>query len=260
MRKVEKLGPPAGTVTYDGDPRSWSDLEADLIRALETGALTVSDVRTRHYGRANRETTRERLLVEQHYRCVYCERAVARTGAAPDGVSGPDSPRRAHWIPIAVEPKFALDWNNLYVSCSMTDTCDIHQKSRGLGLPHPVDTFYEECLSFDWHGIVHISKHAASYLTERQVDALRCAIGDPRVDAPGARGDLSSLLNLNHPQLRKQRAAQLDALKMHMLRRFPNGEPSRQDREDEARRLLSAPKGKQFVSIQIAWLRRTAGR
>ena len=52
---------------------------------------------------------------EQRSLCIYCERRVAE---------GYPPPRIDHWYPLIRDPGLALRWDNLYLPCPSSETCD----------------------------------------------------------------------------------------------------------------------------------------
>ena len=68
------------------------------------------------------------------------------------------------------------------------------------------------------------------------------------------------IVNLNHPALVKAWIAAVRGERKRMERDFENRTATRNEREERATELLGRQPLPEFVSIRVAWLRRTLGR
>ena len=71
---------------------------------------------------------------------------------------------------------------------------------------------------------------------------------------------LRGIVNLNDPALVKARGAAVRGERKRMERDFRNKTATRGEREDRAAQLLGRDQLPKFVSIRVAWLRKTLGR
>ena len=94
------------------------------------------------------------------------------------------------------------------------------------------------------------------HMDETTRRALELAIDDRRHG--GIRRQ--AILNLNHPTLVEARRGALDSERTRMERDFRNRTATRDDRADRAYKLLGRDQLPGFVSIRVAWLRKTLGR
>ena len=246
MRGVKKSGPPTGDVLGGSlAQRTWVAHRKALRQELPD--LSARGVREQYFDAFDKPLVRDRLLVEQQRRCVYCEAALREGGGS--------LVRVAHWVPIAVDPGRALDWKNLYASCDRAQTCDRRQGGADLGLPEPATLPYEQILRWRADGAVLVGPSAPGRLQPGQVDALRRALGDPDTTDEEV-GDQSATLNLNHPQLKRARVGAVKATREHVQKQFRDRTAAPEARGRVASELLSHPKATGFVSVQIAWLER----
>lgn len=86
--------------------------------------------------------------------------------------------------------------------------------------------------------------------------ALELAIDD-RQDGDRKR---AAILNLNHPTLVAARAAALDSERTRLQKEFETRTASRDDRAERASGLVAGNPLPQFVSIRVAWLKKTLGK
>ena len=161
---------------------------------------------------------------EQRAICIYCERGIEE---------GHPAPRIDHWKPLSGNHNQTLCWKNLHLSCPTPATCDDAKGQRPLkwgdadpDLPWPVDIAYEDMLGFTSRGEIYVRSDANLDSARRK--ALELAIDD-RQDGDRKR---EAILNLNHPTLVADRASALVV-----------GDPL-----------------PQFMSIRVAWLRKTIGK
>ena len=69
-----------------------------------------------------------------------------------------------------------------------------------------------------------------------------------------------SIVNLNDPALVKARVAAVRGERKRMERDYRNRTATRDQREERAAQLLGRDQLPEFVSIRVAWLRKTLGR
>ena len=150
---------------------------------------------------------------------------------------------------------------NLYLSCTFVGTCDDAKADGRLAwseddadLPWPADASYEEWMGFTSGGETYVRRDAPITLAARR--ALELAIAD---QADGARRR-RSILNLNHPALIEARKAAIDAERARMARDFPNRHATEDERRARADAMLNDRPYPPFVSIRVAYLRKTLGK
>ena len=158
-------------------------------------------------------------------------------------------------------PEYALHWRNLYLSCATRNTCDRAKDNRRLrwgdadpDLPWPTECDYERLVGFDGDGRMYVRDDAP--IDEATRRALELAIDDLEYGG----GRRRAILNLNHPRLMERRRAALDSERTRMERDFENKHATRDEREERANRILGQERLPAFVSIRVAWLRRTLGQ
>lgn len=189
---------------------------------------------------------------EQRSLCIYCEREIAEDHPRP---------RIDHWRPLSSVPELALHWKNLYLSCNSEETCDSAKGDRPLRwddadphMPWPVDRRYEDVVGFTGRGEIYVRSDVV--LSDATRRALELTIAD-RLDGTGVR---RGIVNLNHPALIAARAAALDSEHTRMEKDFKNSTATRPQRNARATQLLNQVQRPSFVSIRVAWLRKTLGR
>ena len=251
MRRLSKPWPPSN-VSPDGQmPRRFVDAEREYLRALPNQSDRTRFART-EFDRLDKGKLREVLSGEQASLCVYCERRLPENG-------GPA--RIEHWIPLSGAPEYALDWRNLYLSCTTIDTCDGAKGDRRLrwddadpDLPWPTELDYERLVGFDGDGRMYVRDDVN--IDEATRRALDLAIDDLEYGGDRRR----AILNLNHRTLVTRRRAALDSERRRMEKDFKNRTATRGEREERATRLLGRERLPAFVSIRVAWLRKMLGR
>jgi uncharacterized protein (TIGR02646 family) len=248
---VSKPWPP-GDVYPDGhESSSLRDAEAAYLAALPAAADQVAFARS-EFDRLEKRKLRTEMYREQRSLCVYCERQIAE---------GNPTPRIDHWHPLSLDPRLALHWKNLYLSCPSLETCDSAKGDRPFRwddedshMPWPTDLRYEDLVGFTSLGEIYVRSDVALSDTTRR--ALELAIADRPDGARTRRG----IVNLNHPALVAARAAALDSERTRLEREFEDRTASRDEREDRATEVLAQNPLPAFVSIRIAWLRKRLGR
>lgn len=251
MRRVKKPRPPVN-LARDLDPEcSWSQTEAQFLAGLPA-AVDQSDYARQKFGELEGRKLREVLYQEQGWLCIYCERQIAEANP---------SPRVDHWRPLSKEPKSALHWRNLYLSCTTPETCDIYKEDKEFRcsptdpyLPWPVDHDYDRCIAFTSLGEVYVRSDAP--LDEAQRKALAEALGAPHDDNVKDNG----VLNLNHPKLVAARRAALDAEWSRFASLYRDKPATREEREAHRAALHGKRPLPQFVSIRLRWLERSLGK
>ena len=251
MRRLSKPWPP-GNVSPDGQaPRRFVDAEREYRAALPGSSNRTRFART-EFDRLDKVRLREVLSGEQAALCVYCERSLLEN----------DPPAHIeHWIPLSGAPEYALHWRNVYLSCATSDTCDGAKKDRRLrwddadpDLAWPTELDYERLVGFGSDGWMYV-RHDVN-IDESTRNALELAI-DGRQHGGDRR---QAILNLNDPALVDARRAALDSERTRMERDFENRRATRNKREERAIRILDQNPRPAFVSIRVAWLRRTLGQ
>ena len=251
MRGISKRWPPR-EVHRDGQARmSLRDAEAAFRATLPRNPNQARFARSK-YEELDNEKLRREMYREQRSLCVYCERRVAE---------GYPPPRIEHWRPLSLDPKFALHWKNLYLSCPFPETCDsakggqpFRYDATDTHLPWPVDLRYEDFVGFTSGGEIYVRSDVV--LPDATRRALELAIGDRLTGDQGRR----SIVNLNHPALVEARAAAVDSERTRMAKRFKNKTATKQERNQLTTHLLDGDQFPVFVSIRVAWLRRMLGR
>ena len=255
MRRVSKPWPPADVSPVGQPARRFVDAERDYLRDLDaTREEDQTGLARSRFDQLAKSKLRKAMDHEQRSLCIYCE---ARLEAAEHGPRA----RVEHWRPLAREPRYALAWKNLYLSCPRPDTCDDAKANRPLkwddrdpGLPWPTECAYEKLLGFTSRGEIYVRKDAVLDAPTRK--ALELALDDQ----PEGRRKRRAILNLNHPSLVAARAAALDDERDSLRRAFKNRAASRQDRTRRATALTAGRRWPRYVSIRLAWLHKTLGK
>ena len=121
-------------------------------------------------------------------------------------------------------------------------------------MPWPVDFRYEDVVGFTTRGEIYVRSDIP--LSDAIRQALEFAIAD-RTD-----GDrlLRGIVNLNDPALVKARVAAVRGERKRMERDFRSRTATGNEREERAAQLLGRGQLPEFVSIRVAWLRKSLGR
>ena len=224
---------------------------ADYQTSLATAADRPQHARST-FDSLDKPKLRAVLYREQFHLCVYCERRVEE-GVPPPCIE--------HWRPLSQEPQHALDWENLYLSCSTDGTCDDAKGGLRLAwapgdpsLPWPTQAAYENWVGVTSGGEMFVRSDAP--LTPAQRRALELAIDD-RDDVGTLR---ASLLKLNHAALVAARKAAIDSEKSRLDRDFRGRRASRAERTAIATSLVTRNERPAFVSVRVAYLQQTLGR
>jgi uncharacterized protein (TIGR02646 family) len=251
VRGISKPWPPSDVVPDSYAPSSLRDAEVAYLVALPGAADQVAFCRT-EFDRLEKRKLRAEMYREQRSICVYCERKIAE---------GTPTPRIEHWHPLSLDPRLALHWKNLYLSCPSLETCDSAKGNRALRwddadphLPWPTDLRYEELVGFTSRGDIYVRRDVV--LADAVRRGLALALDHRQVGNRTRR----AILNLNHPALVAARAAALDSERTRLERDFENSTASREDRDQRAKEMLSKNPLAAFVSIRVAWLRKRLGR
>lgn len=251
MRALTKPWPPQD-VSPDGQgTRTWRQAEREFLNGFGTAADPVGYARTT-FDSMEKSKLRAVMYQEQGALCVYCERRVAE---------GHPQPRIDHWRPLSAEPRSALQWHNLYLSCTTVETCDIRKHDVPLkaaptdsDLPWPTQHAYERCVGFTSLGEMYVRSDAP--LDDAQRHALALALGAPHDDEVKDNG----VLNLNHPKLVAARIAAIDSERTRLERQHRDRTALREDREARRSELLREHPLQEFVSIRARWLDRSLGK
>ena len=243
---------PPRDVYPDGQAQSsLREAENAYLQALPGVADQGSFARS-EFDRLDKQKLRREMYREQHSLCIYCERRIAE---------GYPTPRIDHWRPRSLDPRLALHWKNLYLSCPSSETCDSAKADRPFrwndadpDMPWPVDRPYEDVVGFTSRGEIYVRADVA--LPDSTRRALELAIAD-RADGVQVR---RSIVNLNHPALVAARVTAIKGERKRLETDFKNRTATRDDREVRATRLLDEIQRPQFVSIRVAWLRKRLGR
>lgn len=230
MRGLTK-GPPPTNVSPPGQqPCSLVAADQAYQQSRVAAADPVAHARS-EFDSMHKRYLRDLLFVEQHYLCVYCERAIDE---------GHPPPPIDHWNPLSLFLQQVFDWNNLYLSCRTVDTCDDRKKSVALKLPWPARFLYENVLGFTSGGRMYVRNDVALPAQLRQ--ALEVALED-RPGLPVAR----STVNLNQPALREARAAVIET--------EDTGPPATPvQRQQRIAALLAQARRENFISARLAAL------
>ena len=249
MRGLEKAQSPANVSPKSQTPRSFSEAEQEYLAALHGKDDKISFARSQ-YGRLEKRRLRQVMYGEQGSLCVYCEQELSEN-VSPSHVE--------HWRPLSKDPEYAIHWRNLYLSCSTLETCDRAKGARRLkaddtdpDLPWPTELNYQDLVCFTSGGEMYVRGDVD--MDEATRRALELAIDDRRNGGRQCR----AILNLNHPTLVAARREALDIERERM--RTESRTPPKDEREERASQLLGREQLPAFVSIRVAWLRRTLGR
>lgn len=121
-------------------------------------------------------------------------------------------------------------------------------------MPWPVTLRYEDVVGFTSLGEIYVRSVVRSPDPVRR--AIELAIAG-RTDGDRRR---RGILNLNAPALVTARSAVLRGERKRLGKEFANRTATRDDREQRASELLGRNQLPDFVSIRVAWLRKTLGR
>ncbi len=198
-------------------------------------------------GFKDKATAREYLGKEQGNLCAYCMKRIDPKDALRTKIE--------HWIARSDRPECALDWSNLLGVCAGStpinvldrsgdekqkpEHCDTARGSQTLYCLHPADP---------------------APLRRLAIQSLQFSgLGDVSSGDPQAKSDIHTL-NLNHPQLRRNRAAVIDLIMVHL----PN-------KQSWTRALLQRERAKwvtcdqfgslrEYCEVAIRWLDRQIQR
>lgn len=252
MRWIDKrLGPPQGGVTqphYSGStfPQSltWQENEQLLSELLATSPEGEHKAHAAaRYGQVKSDPVNPVLLTEQHHLCVYCERRIQHP--VTRGERG-KSIRRAHWVPISVDPSQGVRWTNLHASCSTADSCDRAQGDLDLQMMPPSQWWPGiEFLTCGGDGILLVSPHAP----ESMRPALKKALGPGGMDSSSERS-----LNLNNTALVQARLGAIEAVTDWLRRGISPAE-----RVARAHELLESPIREPYITTIVSAIRTIPG-
>ena len=251
MRGISKPWPPRDVYPDGHEAASLREAEDAYLAALP-GASNQSSFARSEFNRLEKQKLRAVMYREQRSLCIYCERRTAE---------GYPTPRIDHWYPLSRDPGLALHWKNLYLSCSRPETCDSAKADHPFRwddadshMPWPVDVQYEDVVGFTTRGEIYVRSDVTLPDAIRQ--ALELAIGGRSEGDRARRG----IVNLNDPALVKARVAAVRGERKRMEMEFENRTATRDEREERVSQLVGRAQLPEFVSIRVAWLRKTRGR
>ncbi|HND32244.1 MAG TPA: TIGR02646 family protein [Myxococcota bacterium] len=226
---------------------------AEAARELDTAladvmAETRSGLARAHFDGLKKDGLREEFIKEQAGLCVYCESSLSADPAHAHLTI-------EHFRPLSKFPECALDWKNLYISCSRSSTCDRKKADDVLGekedpLPWPSEVDYQDFLGLRRSGHLYVRTDAP--LGEEQKAQLKKAIGDDD-QRPG-------LLNLNAEVLVRARVAAMDQQRTHLEKLHADRLATAAQREALATAMLREHPLPSFVSARLRWLRNQLGK
>ena len=251
MRGISKPWPPRDVYPDGHETASLREAEDAYLVALP-GAPNQASFARSEFNRLEKQKLRAVMYGEQRSICIYCERRTAE---------GYPTPRIDHWYPLSRDPGLALHWENLYLSCPRPETCDSAKADHPFRwddadshMPWPVDVRYEDVVGFTTRGEIYVRSDVTLPDAIRQ--ALELAIGSRTDGAQVRRG----IVNLNDPALVKARVAAVRGERKRMERDVKNRTATRVECQKRASQLLGRAQLPEFVSIRVAWLRKTRGR
>ncbi len=251
MRGISKPWPPTDVYPEGHERASLREAEDDYLTELPCAPNQSSFARS-EFDRFEKRKLRAVMYGEQRSLCIFCERRITE---------GHPAPPIDHWYPLSRDPELALQWKNLYLSCQRPETCDSAKAGHPFRwddadskMPWPVDFRYENFVGFTTRGEIYVRTDVVMSETLRH--ALECAIAD-RTDGDRER---RGIVKLNDPALVKARVAAVRGERRRMERDFNNGTATTNEREQRASHLLGKGKLPEFVSIRVAWLRKSLGR
>ena len=121
-------------------------------------------------------------------------------------------------------------------------------------MPWPVTLRYEEVVGFTSRGEIYVRSDVMS------PDPVRRAIELAIAGRTGGDRVQRGIVNLNDAALVKARSAALRGERKRLEKDFQNRTASRDERDQRASQLLGRSQLPEFVSIRVAWLRKTLGR
>ena len=250
MRGISKPWPPRDVYPDGHEAASLREAEDAYLGALPDAGDQAASARSAFDG-LDKGKLRSEMYREQRSLCIFCERRIGE---------GHPAPRIDHWYPLSRESGLALQWKNLYLSCPKLETCDSAKGDHpfrwddGSHVPWPVTLQYEDVVGFTSRGEIYVRSDVTSPDPVRRVIELAIA---GRTDGDrGRRG----ILNLNTPALVKARSAALRGERKRLEKHFENRTATKDEREQRASQLLARSQLPEFVSIRVAWLRKTLGR
>ena len=250
MRGTSKPWPPREVYPDGQEAASIREAEHAYLESLPHAGDQAPFARSA-FDRLDKGKLRTEMYQEQRSLCIFCERRIGEAHPAP---------RIDHWYPLSREPRLALHWNNLYLSCPKLETCDSAKGDHpfrwddGSHMPWPVTLRYEDVVGFNSRGEICVRSDAMSPDPVRP--AIELAIAG-RTDGGRVR---PGIVNLNDPALVKARSAAVRGERKRLERDFENRTATRDEREQRASELLGRSQLPEFVSIRVAWLRKTLGR
>lgn len=254
MRRIHKEEPPQDVYPDGQQLCRMREAESDLRKHLPEAADPVAFARAR-FDALEKRKLRAQLLREQKHICVYCQERIKEK-------EGADPARIEHWHPVNDQPKLALCWDNLYLSCRHKESCDIAKgrtpfrtEEPGSDLPWPTVTRYHDMLGISKNGEMYVRTDSALPLARRR--SLEHAIGRP--EQAEEESD-TGILRLNHRSLRAARRAAIDAERDLLKRKFKEKTASKEERETRALAMIEEDISPPYISARVAYLRSELGR
>ena len=251
MRGISKPEPPED-VYPDGQAQASLDQAEEVYLAALPAAPNQARFARSEFNALAKQKLRAVMYREQRSLCIFCERRVAEGYARP---------RIDHWYPLSENHQLALQWKNLYLSCSKPETCDSAKADHPfrwdndeVRMPWPVELRYEDVVGFSTGGEIYVRSDVT--LPEGVRQALELVIAD-RTDGDQVR---PGIVNLNDRALVKARAAAVRGERRRMEKEVETGTATSDQREERALRLLNRGRLPEFVSIRVAWLRQRLGK
>ena len=250
MRGISKPWPPRDVFPDGHKAASIRDAEDAYLAALPDAGDQAAFARSAFDG-LDKGKLRTEMYREQRSLCIFCERRIGE---------GHPAPRIDHWYLLSRESGLALHWKNLYLSCPKLETCDSAKGDDPFRwddeshVPWPVTLRYEDDVGFTSRGEIYLRSDAMSPEPVRR--AIEIAIVD-RTDGDRPR---RGIVNLNDPALVKARWAAVRGERKRLEKDFENRTATTDEREQRASQLLARSQLPEFVSIRVAWLRKTLGR
>ena len=248
MRRLSKPLPPENVSPNGQPPRTFIDAERQYLAGLPAAANKSAFARSQ-FDSLDKGKLRAVMYEEQGAICAFCESSIAE---------GHPAPRIDHWRPLSINHDVALHWNNLYLSCAGLETCDNAKRDQSLkwqphhpDLPWPTELAYESLVGFTSLGEIYLRKDVELDSPVRK--ALELAI-DSQQDGTRNR---PAILNLNHPALVAARSETIDS-ELRRMEKHSSG-ATEGERENLATDLLGTKPFPAFVSVRVAWLRKSLG-
>ena len=244
MRQINKRQiPPANVSPPDQERRSLQKAEEDFLSQCPTHEERLKHARA-FFDALHKPALTVPLAQDQRGICIYCERTIR-----PDANGEPIGPVE-HWRPLGHQPRWALNWANLFLSCPTKESCDGSKggerlwKSDEDDLPWP---WLAEAPYHTWLGIDHLGKLYVR--TDASLD------DDTR---KGLTRAIDETLKLNSDALKAARRQIMDDERERLAKRSRHA--TREERTQRAAQLASQTPLPSFVSTRVAYLCHRLGK